>query len=224
MHKIKIAVQISGLIHTPQDTLYTFKQFLFDLFDCDVFIASTSSEEYAQVFQPISYQHIDQAQYISAGITNLIDKYFDRYYKHKDGYQYHSNTESILKALYQKYVCNQLRLLSKKTYDVVVWLRGDLCLAEPFTQTIMQYTNNRILIPYCDDWHGGMNDQMCLGDPKWMHKMCNQILYIDEYFKDPHMTIHPERLLLHHVIAQKIPVRKFSYTYYMRTRMQCGYR
>lgn len=220
---MKIAVQISGLIYTPFDSYYTFRQCLLNLFDCDIFVASTSNIKEIQLFNPLDYSHVSSEDYIDSGVNLLIDKYSSKYYKHKNGFQYHSNCESIFKALYQKYLCDQLRIKSEIKYDVVVWLRGDLMLAEPFTQSIINNTTNKILIPHCDDWHGGINDQICLGDPYQMSRMCSQILYLDEYFRDPSLTIHPERLLLHHILLQKIPVRKFSYTYYIRGRMQCAY-
>jgi hypothetical protein len=218
---LKVAVQISGLIHAPHDALYALRQNFLDRFDCDIYVASSSPIDDMLIFKPLAYHRITGEDYETGGVNAIIEKHWGNYYLHKDGIVYHSNEHGIFKGLYQKYYCDQLRVHGGIKYDVIFWLRGDLVLGEPFTEWHLEQAQGRILVPFGNDYHGGINDQLCLGDPDSMTKLCDQLLFVDEYMQE--IDMHPERMMYHHLVKQKINMAKFSYTYYLKGRFQCDF-
>lgn len=144
------------------------------------------------LFNPVSFRY-DPPQNFEEIMNGYIDK-----------------TSRINQAIYGQhmsaYKANQLRLDSKKNYDVVLKSRMDAIIKNV---SLKETQHNTVVVPY-EFKNTTMNpifDHWAFGDGQTITKYCEVINYID-YFLSNGATPQSEFLIHLHLIKQKINIHR----------------
>jgi len=217
-------VQISGILRDFIESYRSLKRSLLDLYDCDTYIAATPigddrfGTDCSQLPDNIDVKDVVFNKSVPDDYQEMVDNYNNYQIWCKNGCATPVRVDSVYAALYKKWQCNQLRLKSGVDYDVVFTTRSDLVFAEPFIPKMLEYATCSVLIPHGNNWQGGINDHFCLGPPKWIDVVCDQVHKYREYAMKH--TLHPERNWRFYAIDHRIPISRLHYTYFLRGEEQ----
>jgi len=107
---------------------------------------------------------------------------------------------------------NRMRIFNaiEDKYDIILSYRLDL---NPFNY-INYEINNFINIPLCDDYSGGINDQIAYGNYNEMKKYMNLYSYLPEILNS--CLMHPETILKHYIKKYNLNVKRtVNFIYYI---------
>ena len=138
-------------------------------------------------------------------------KYID--FKNKDSGTSAQNTLSMY--YFNKVAFKLCKKYAEKQcieYNALMKFRPDIINSKMVD--IGDVVENTVYIPKYNDWNGGINDQIAYGNMKTMEKYCtlfdtiyNNLDNVADYY------LHPERMLLRHIITYKIDVQRVDYLY-----------
>jgi hypothetical protein len=220
---MRIAVQMNGAPRTLRQSYRSLKQQILDHYDCDIYFATLGNEDeldwVKDLLQPAGFIALpyNDETLKQCGAKYLIDKYSN---KTVWSYNHTFNLvrqKSVIVAMYTKWLCNELRMKISSSYDVVISTRTDLVYGEPLAIEWLEAAKDHLMIPIGWDWHGGINDLFAMGSPEIMNSFCGQYNNYIKYMENGCCT-HPETLLKHHIIYQKLPLKRFYYTFYLGPR------
>jgi len=215
-----VAVQISGQVRTLKQSYFTLKEQILDRYDCEIFLSTWGKEEELgwvfDLLHPVDYSIIEQTDenMDSLGISGLAKKYNHTDISYNGTYLFvkHFN---VLCGMFHRWKSDTLRQQSGREYDAVINTRTDLVYGEPLPEEAIEAAQKYILIPAGFDWDCGLNDIFSVGHPKATSALCSEFVHYEEYMNQG-VTNHPEGLFKHHALAMKLPVRRFSYTLFLR--------
>jgi hypothetical protein len=217
---MKIAVQVSGQLRTLNQSYQTLKSQILDRFDCDIFLTTWGNKEKLgwafDLLQPKAYSinEFTQENLEKFGIARLAKEYNHTTISPQYVYLFVKH-QNVLCGMFNRMMCDQVRRESGVEYDIVINTRTDLVYGEPLSEEVVEAAQRYLLIPQGFDWDCGLNDILSIGSPEVITTVCSEFNHYDEYMAEG-ITNHPENLFRHHVLKNKLPLRRFSYTLYLR--------
>lgn len=193
-NEMKVAVVYSGLPNITRQIYDNHKLFLIDHYDCDIFYSTWDCDG---VDQTISILNARKFEIESWSTAQNIFKELLIYTKNKRKEVRPINVFSM----YYK-IAKSTQLLDQ-TYEVVVRHRFDTT----YTSKVVLDTNNTIKVCKGQD-HGGLNDRWAYGPVNLMNIYSELFKYIPLYIIFDSITFHPETLLRHHCIKNKLPITR----------------
>ena len=208
--KIKIAILLSGRINEHYDQYENIRNNLAGDNDVDFFISypkNTNSEIVQNVtfiYNPKEiiendelYKNVDGSyNYMHANKHDVICMYLSRF-----------NLGNIFKSYINKHNIN---------YDIVISSRMDITFHEKLNlNDKFEFINNNFLyIPNIEHDHGGINDQMAIGNSNTIIQYLNLYEHINNIL-EPEEKFHPEILLYKYINMMNIDVLRFYIIYFI---------
>lgn len=196
---MKVALCLSGGLRNFKDTYYSFKHFIIDKYETDVFFFGLENKE-----------GIDQ------NTKDLIELYNPKKFKINKSEFYNSVTckydiPSSFYAFYNVLKCNDLKSEYEREnnfkYDLVIRSRTDYFWFRYLTSHELDLAKNNILIP--KEWaFKEVNwfarfDGFALGSTDLINSYSDLFNHIDEYAKN--IKFHPESFCGYHLLFNNIP-------------------
>jgi hypothetical protein len=196
---MKIALCLSGGLRNFKDTYYSFKHFLLDEYEVDVFFYGLENKEGVDI-----------------NTKDLVRLYNPKKYKINNTEFYNSihckyNIPSSFYGFYNVLKCNELKSLYENEnefkYDIVIRSRTDYFWFRYLTDEEIFLSKSNIITP--EEWSfKGVNyfarsDIFAMGSSKLMDEYSNLFNRLDEYCNS--ITFHPESLCGYHLLKNNIP-------------------
>lgn len=203
--KLKIGLLLTGGLRNFEDTYSSFKHFLLDVFDVDVFFYGLENKlgkynneiSLVKTFNPVSYVINDKSYYDNINVKKSYIKssYFSFY--------------NVLK-------CNDLRKQyeeeKKIKYDILIRCRLDVFWFRGITEHEIEMGKNMILTP--KEWsfkevnNFALSDIFCITNSLLMDKYCELYKHIDRYCES--IDFHPESICGYHIQVNNLPHKEIS--------------
>lgn len=162
---MKIAVCFSGHMRNYEDTFPTWKRFLLDIHDCDVFIHTWSNrgmftpkdgvitkyDEVGTVSETdnsVDFGHVQNllkpVKFVSeaySSVKPMISEKAKKYYEWRDsikGWEY-TRPHDYISFSYKIWACNELTKQTNVKYDLVIRARTDLKMNGPFPNEVFEH-------------------------------------------------------------------------------------
>ena len=196
---MKIALCLSGGLRNFKDTHYSFKNFILDKYDTDVFFyglenkkgVDTNEKDLLDLYNPKKYQ-INTTEFYN----NINCKY---------------NIPSSFYGFYNVLKCNELKSQYEKEngfkYDIVIRSRTDYFWFRYLTDEEINLSKDNIIIP--EEWafkdvnYFARFDGFAIGSSKLIDEYSDLFNRIDEYCNS--ISFHPESLCGYHLMINNIP-------------------
>lgn len=195
---MKIALCLSGGLRNFKDTYYSFKHFLLDKYDTDVF-----------------FYGLENKEGVDRNLKDLIDLYKPKKYQINTTEFYNNinckyNLPSSFYGFYNVLKCNNLKSEYENEnefkYDIVIRSRTDNFWFRYLTDEEVNLSKNNIIIP--EDWafkcvnNFARFDGFALGSSKLIDDYADLFNRIDEYCTK--FIFHPESLCGYHLMINNI--------------------
>jgi len=196
---MKIALCLSGGLRNFKDTYYSFKHFLLDKHEVDVFFyglenkegVEKNKEDLIDLYNPKKFQ------------INTVDFYDKIYCKY--------NIPSSFYGFYNVLKCNDLKskyeIENGFQYDIVIRSRTDYFWFRDLTKEEIMLSKEKIIIP--EEWafktvnSFAKSDGFAIGSSNLMDEYSSLFNRIDEYCNK--ISFHPESLCGYHLMINNIP-------------------
>jgi hypothetical protein len=125
-------------------------------------------------------------------------------------YNFHSmwfNRKRVVELVERYQVENDI------TYDIVLHFRADIKTHQDLVFNIPE-DDDSLYVPHGSDWCG-LNDQVAYGKMAAIKKYSNMHDFIQKYVFVDKLTLHPERLLMHHIKQCGLNIKRFRFQYYL---------
>lgn len=224
---MRVALQISGQLRYFKSYYHMYKFQLLDTIKPDIYLTTWyntnrqkiedegSLEEYCDIYSNVvsaCAENFDDTINRPGIFRNIYDQVLE--YKNNHSYR---DPLAVTSMFYQRWLCDQYFQKDSVNYDVVIVGRSDLILSEPLLYKHLQLAidTNSVIIPMGSDYEYGICDVLAFGPPKLIDRYCNLFECIPKYLKDG-VWYHPEHILKYHLLKQKIPHNRISYTINLR--------
>jgi hypothetical protein len=194
------AVLVYGRLNKAKEH---FKNITDTLGEVDYFASSDNSpqeclEDFVNLYKPILYTN-----------DPIVHSYkLDHY----PSIPYETHLDNMVRHFINKKRVFELMKQSGKKYNVIISLRIDTVITQPFDLIVMP---RHIYIPIGNDHREGINDQIALGDELAMEKYMNivdtMIHLLDTGLSFP----HPERLTFVNLCFHQIAIVRFTLEYHL---------
>lgn len=197
---MKTALLLTGGLRNFEDTYLSFKEYLLNVFDIDVFFyglenkfgKKSNEERFKELFNPVSFS-----------INNK--SYYDKLTVNKN------YIPSSYYSFYNVFKCNQLRrqyeIENNLCYDLVIRCRLDVFWFRTISDFEISLAKDYILTP--KEWSFkivnpfALSDVFCITNSNLINKYSDLFNHIDEYCKK--IKFHPESLCGYHIMKNNIP-------------------
>ncbi len=202
---MKIALLLTGGLRNFEDTYSSFKHYLLDVYDIDVFFYGLSNKfgieqntvSFVEKFKPKKYIINDNS-------------YYEKFEVNK------SYIKSSFFSFYNVLKCNELRKEYEKEndfeYDLIIRSRLDYFWFRRIDEIELEEAKNFILTPV--DWSFksvntfALSDIFAIGNRENMDIYCQLFHKIDDYCK--FFKFHPESLVGFHISNSKLPSKEIN--------------
>jgi len=213
---MRTAICISGKMEEVEKDLPFTKLHLIDKYQADVFVSTWDDEtDYFGAVRLESEQLegsvplTEFKQHVGEG---------ERFRAYNNQLSMGTERENVVCMLYKLWRCNELRrqyeLENGFTYDCVIRFR---CRITLYKFPLIQPKPNTIYIPEGNDYMGGWNDQIALGDSAAMNEHSSLYPHLWEY-REKRYPLHPESIYRKHLEERKLNVERFPSKYVLRLR------
>ena len=198
---MKVAVLVSGMLRTFEETYPRFKKYIIDDLEPDIFFYGYPNKKginycenkIKQLWNPKDYKIVEYTDSLKKEIC--LDE--NKYEKNK---RPETKVNNVLSAAYALKNCNDLRLKYQNDnhidYDIVLRIRSDYYFINHINQSQLESAKKgEILIP--NEWDFkevhplAVSDGIALSNNFSMNKYCELYNHIDNYF-DEGIMFHPE--------------------------------
>ena len=205
---MKIAVLVSGMLRTFEETYPRLKKYIIDDLKPDIFFYGYPNKKgikycenkIKELWNPKDYKIVEYTDFLRREIC--FDE--NKYEKNK---RPETKVNNVLSAAYTLKKCNDLRLKYQKDnnidYDIVLRIRPDYYFINHINQSQLESAKKgEILIP--NEWDFkevhplAVSDGIALSNNFSMNKYCELYNYIDNYF-DEGISFHPETYFGFHI-------------------------
>lgn len=204
---MKIALLYSGISNFTQDIIDNHRTFIYNLYDCDIYLSTWDLpdidvvNQQIQLLQPIKYE-IESFKEKEPFLNNMVSKIV-----------YKTEGTRVLNVASMFYKIQQaFGLLETNQYDCVLRLRTDITFDSPLNII----TDDKINIPSGGDHEGGFLDLFAYGSYNLMRSYCNLFDKLQTYIDNTAVIFHPESILRFYCIEQGLPINRFNYNIYLR--------
>lgn len=202
---MKVALCISGGLRNFEDTFYSFKEFLLDIFDVDVFFYGVENKKGAiqneitlkELFNPKRYKVNTLSFYNTIPCNYTLSTSFY--------------------SFYNVYKCNELKKEFEKEnnflYDIVIRSRLDYFWFRSITENEIEIAQNFVLTPL--EWSFksvstyAISDAFAFSTSKLIDKYANIFCSLDTYCEQLG-GLHPETITGYHCNKHNIPVKEIN--------------
>lgn len=205
---MKVAVLVSGMLRTFEQTYPRFKKYIIDDLEPDIFFYGYPNKKginycenkIKQLWNPKDYKIVEYTDSLKKEIC--LDE--NKYEKNK---RPETKVNNVLSAAYALKNCNDLRLKYQNDnhidYDIVLRIRSDYYFINHINQSQLESAKKgEILIP--NEWDFkevhplAVSDGIALSNNFSMNKYCELYNHIDNYF-DEGIMFHPETYFGFHI-------------------------
>jgi len=203
--KMRIALLLTGGLRNFEDTFSSFKHFLLDVNNIDVFFYGLENNKgreeniriFEKLFNPKDYVINDQKYYddIPVNPSYIKTSYF---------------------SFHNVFKCNQLKNeYARKhniNYDLIIRCRLDTFWFRSISFEELNLSKDNILTPM--EWSFkevnsfALSDIFCITSPELMDKYCELYNKIDYYCET--IKFHPESLVGYHIMYNKLPHKEIG--------------
>jgi hypothetical protein len=216
---MKVAVLVSGMLRTFEETYPRFEKYIIDDLEPDIFFygypnkkgINYCEDKIKQLWNPKDYKIVEYTYSLRKKIC--LDE--NKYEKNK---RPETKVNNVLSAAYALKNCNDLRLKYQNDnhidYDIVLRIRSDYYFINHINQSQLESAKKgEILIP--NEWDFkevhplAVSDGIALSNNFSINKYCELYNHIDNYF-DEGIMFHPETYFGVHIDRMNL-VRKEIY-------------
>lgn len=223
-NKMKVAVCISGLLRSFEQTFESLFVNLTDQFDCDFFIHTwetmgSHDRHFDYKVSGINVKNIESKIQAIYNPKNLIIEPRKQFHYSELMRQRNQGRDNngLLSMFYKILECNKLKSAYENQYnfkyDCVIRYRADMLIQSKIIIDPMLNLNS-IFIPSFGDF-GGINDQFAFSNSKNMDSYSSLFDRMNEYLTDG-QVLNPEFLLKYHIDKNKLPIARFNCNYILK--------
>lgn len=210
----KIAILIAGRLDTFDDVYPSFKKYVIDYFQPDIFFSGYPNKKGFEYCENKLVELWNPKKYILREYTEEVRKEIhpnDEIFNARKRPETKPNT--WLSGIYNVKIANDLKkqyeIENDLKYDICIKVRTDCIWHSYITENEINLAkiDKNILIPTAWDFKEvhpmGASDVIAISNSDSMNKYASLIDYIDEYFQNGH-TFHPESLVGIHINNLKL--------------------